>query len=456
MNLPLFSAFTPTDKTAWKAQVIKDLKGKDFETTLLWQTDEGITMQPYYTSEDLTDTRLGDVQSHQKSTLGWLTQSVILFENESITNTVMRQVLQKGADAIHLDLRNTDIQKVDFPKLFHGIKLSNTPVYFQTPAQEISVITALQLCMPYQLKGGFSHDGLAQWMQAGQWTHNYFADLALAIDKTQDSPQFRAVCVGSHAFHNAGANAVQELAFTLAAAVAYIDKLTDVGLPSAAIFSKLYFSLSVGTNYFMEIAKLRALRYLWKLICSQWKISDDCFVHAQTSTFFDATLSPHTNMIRATTEAMSAVMGGCDMLTIHGYDATFQEKNEFSERIARNISIILKEEAHLDKVADPAAGSYYVENLTLELIDAAWTLFLEVEKKGGLMPAFEQNFIQDDIEENYQKQWTALQQSDKIMVGVNKYRQEDKKGILIDSTAKTSNNTSFKILPNKRIAQGFE
>lgn len=266
MNLPLFSEFSAADKSVWKQQVIKDLKGKDFDTNLLWSTPEGLEIQPYYAAEDLTDERLAVVQSIQQKPLGWLNQPVVLYENEKATNAKMKAILQKGADAVLLNLGKTKAGELEFSKLFNGVKLSDTPVYFQTNGQEATVMEALQKFMLYQMKGGLVDDGLARWMNTGQLPEAYFEDLTALIKSTQNSPQFRTVCVSSHPFHNAGSNAVQELAFTLASAVTYMDKLTDLELTAEEVSAKLYFSVSIGTNYFMEIAKLRALRYLWNLV----------------------------------------------------------------------------------------------------------------------------------------------------------------------------------------------
>lgn len=489
MNLPLFSEFSSADKSAWKQQVIKDLKGKDFDTHLLWNTPEGLVVEPYYTAEDLTDERLASVQFVQQKPVGWLNQPVILYENEKATNAKMKAVLQKGADSIILDLGEKKAEEIEFPKLFNGLKLSDTPVYFQTNGQETIVVEALQKFMPYQMKGGLADDGLARWMTRGQLSETYFEELASVMRNTQNSPQFRTLCVSSHPFHNAGANAVQELAFTLASAVTYMDKLTDLGLTAEEVSAKLYFSVSVGTNYFMEIAKLRALRYLWEKVSLEFgvyslqfreggiSLSDselenptlnrqpqtvnrkspivNTFIHAQTSTFYSAAIGVDSNMLRATSEAMSAVIGGCDALTIHSYDATLKTPDDFSERIARNISTLLKEEAHLDKAVDPTAGSYYLEHLTLQLIDAAWELFLKVEEKGGVMGAFVENFIQDPIEENFEATLSALQTNKRVMIGVNKFRFGEEKPSFVELQHVGKVGT-FRLLENKRIAKTFE
>ncbi|MFN8344579.1 MAG: methylmalonyl-CoA mutase family protein [Spirosomataceae bacterium] len=465
MNIPLFSEFSASDKEAWKQQAIKDLKGKDFAGTLLWKTAEGLTVQPYYAAEDTIDERLTSVREAQQKPAGWLNQPEIGYESEKTTNAEMKAVLSKGADAVLLVLDKVDAGQIDFSKLFDGIKLSETPVFLQTNGQSVRVIEALLKCLPYQWKGGLADDGLAQWMTQGHWPETYFEGLASVISATRNSPQFRAVCVSSHVFHNAGANAVQELAFTLASAVTYLDKLTDLGLTSAEVMKNLCFSVSVGTNYFMEIAKLRALRYLWGKIESVWLSEDGtedtfslapCYIHAKTSSFYSAAVTADTNMLRATTEAMSAVLGGCNALTVRPYDAELKKTDDFSARIARNVSVLLKEEAHLDKAIDPAAGSYYLDTLTLQMADAAWDLFLEVEAKGGLPAAFEADFIQMQIEANFESALFALQTGQRLMVGVNKFRVEENLPSSPKPKSEEAVPVSFRLLKNKRISETFE
>lgn len=455
MNLPLFSEFSPASKEIWKQQTLKDLKGKDFEATLLWNTAEGIVVEPYYAAEDLVDERFVKIQACQVKNIGWLNQPQVEVEEEKVTNAQLKALLQKGVDALMLDL--TKNKKIELTKLLDGIKLSETPVFFQTGGREAATVLELLRFIPYQMKGGLADDGLARWTQTGELSAAYFKELANCIRQTQTSPQFRTVCVSSHAFHNAGANIAQELAFTLSSAVTYLDKLTDEGLTVEDILPKVYFSFSIGTNYFLEIAKLRALRYLWQKASGEFLAGyHNCYIHAQTSTFYDAATTPNTNMLRATTEAMSAVMGGCDALTVHAYDVAFQASDDFSERIARNISILLKGESYLDKTVDPAAGSYYLENLTLQLVDAAWALFLAIEEKGGFMEAIAQNFIQEAIEENYQQTLRALQEGKRVMVGVNKFRFDEADFVTPPTIDEKPIQSAFKLLANRRIAQSFE
>ncbi len=492
MNTSLFDTFATTTKADWQAQALKDLKGKDLNQTLNWQTDEGFEVESYYTIDDLSHDIVTEVQAAQRQQAGWLNQSVVKYKDEKATNSQIVNMLQKGADSVLLDLSETDCTQINFSKLLHNVKLSDTAVAFKTNNEAEVVISELQKFVNYQIKGSLADDGLAQFMANGHLADNYFETCAEIAKMTQASPQFKTICIDGQVFQNAGGNAVQELAFTLAAAVTYLDKLTDLGLSPDEVFSKLYFSVSVGTNYFMEIAKLRALRYLWSLVNSQWSLVNGrenlkdnsvsstkqqmtndqrpTTISTTTSPFYDAAITPYTNLLRATTEAMSAVMGGCDVLTVRPFDDVYQPSSEFSERVARNLSVILSEEAHLDKTADPSAGSYYIEKLTIELSEAAWDLFVEVESLGGLIPAFEQNFIQNKIEENHHS--VTLSPNHPVMVGVNKYRFDEEpfikpvadKFVGTYNPDKTShgfaihpnNNPPFKLLVNRRLSEGFE
>ena len=459
MAQSLFSEFAPSNLNAWKKQAIKDLKEKDFDATLLWHTPEGISVWPYYTSENIDNERLPALQVVQKQKMGWLNQPVVVFDgNEINTNAQIISILQKGAEAILLDFGNVSIADIALSKLLHGLKLSDTPVVFRAYGQETELTAALQNFIPYQMKGGLAHDALAHWTQTGQLPSHWAQQTAALIDSTNNSPLFRTLCVQSHALHNAGANAAQELAFVLASATTYLDKLTDLGVGIEKILPKLYFSISVGTNYFMEMAKLRALRYLWAVMSKQWPTPANyqlpaAFIHAQTSTFYNTAAAPYTNLLRATTEAMSATVGGCDALTVLPYNEIANVPDNFADRIARNVSVLLKEESHLDKTADAVAGSYFIENLTLQLIDAAWALFLEVEKKGGFLAAFEQNFVQTQIRQTYERKRQNMITNAEIMVGVNKYQMPNDtlEVAQLATNSDLANSLGFDLLPNQRV-----
>ncbi|MFN3848234.1 MAG: methylmalonyl-CoA mutase subunit beta [Spirosomataceae bacterium] len=454
-----FTEFDSNTKTQWYNQAIKDLKGKDFDQALVWDTLEGFKVQPYYAEEDLKELPLDAIQKAQnsKQTVGWQNRPMVKYSDEKSSNQQILSLLNRGGEGVSLKIHSTAIDNINLTKVLDKIKLSETPFYFSVRGNAKKTVESLKKFINYQMKGGIVDDFLADWMVSGELNENAWDAAAEVIKMTADSPQFRTLTVSSHHFHNAGANATQELAFLLNSLVTYLDKLTDKGLTIEEITPKIELSVSVGTNYFIEIAKIRALRYLYEKIIGEYQKPEarsqklqPLFIHAQTSSFYDSTLTANTNMLRATTEAMSAAIGGVDAITVHAYDEVFRESDEFSERIARNISILMKEEGHLNKSEDASAGSYFIENLTYQLIESAWKLFLEVESKGGIIEAFNDGFIQSEIEKSYQAKLAELQNG-KIMVGVNKFqfgKEENLKG--------NQNNNDDKLLKNRRIAETFE
>lgn len=456
--LPLFPT---TDKSAWLAQVQKELKaahnGEDGYESLRWHTDDGFVQEPYYTTGDmregaLTGPMLATTQAAQKATPGWLNTTEWVVSDEKSDNSSLRQLLTLGADALILNLGgHSDRFGERLSWLLNGIKLSETPVFFRLSSDRpTAFVQALKTVAPYQLKGGLllpSNGSTAEVTRL-----------------TADSPQFRTVCASSHAFHNAGATTTQELAFTLASLVDTYDHLTNDGLTLEQIVPKTMLSVSVGTSYFLEIAKLRAFRVLMNRLLAAYDSSlafqsSSYFIHAQTSTFYDAKTTPNTNLLRATTEAMSAIIGGCDALTVHPHDTVLDQTestdNDFSARIARNVSILLKEESYLDKVTDPAAGSYYIENLTNSLVDAAWPLFLEVDKQGGFASALASGFVSASIEQAYQKKVEAIRNG-KVLVGVTKFRFDEKNRAVSTLTTAQQSTSPQSVLPDRRLAEPFE
>ena len=275
----------------------------------------------------------------------------------------------------------------------------------------------------------------------------------------QNFPSFKTQIINGNIFHNSGANVAQELAFTLASAIEVVDKMTQLNIELPVIIQKMEFSISVGTNYFVEIAKIRALKFLWtKILVDGYSLNEKeippISIHCTTSSFYNSSMSPHTNMLRATTESMSAIIGGCNSLSVRAYDETLKESDEFSRRISRNISIILKEESYFDKVIDPSAGSYFIENLTFEIVKNAFQLLQEVENKGGIVEAFKQNFIQDEIKRNFEIKKNELLNNEKIMVGVNKFKENQEENFMVTETPESS--LDFDLLKDLRLSTVFE
>jgi len=442
--------FPATSKADWLAQVRKELKDEFADNSLRWtidpvNPDNGLTVDAYYTADDLTGLPLTTIQEaqHQTNRVGWLNAPEYQITDPAGQSATLRDALTRGADALVLSLPE-DVSQTDgnLARLLHGIKLSDTPVYFRLSGSPVPFLNSLRPMAPYQLKGGLL-------------TTVSVEEIVEVTRLTTDSPQFRTISIGSHDFHNAGASAVQELAFTLARLADQYRALLAAGLPLDQLAARTMLSVSVGTSYFVEIAKLRALRVLWHRQMATY--ADTGFpgplLLAQTSTFYDAAVTPYTNLLRATTEAMAAVIGGCNVLTVHPYDTVLKAPGEFSERIARNVSILLKEESYLDRVADPAAGSYYIETLTHQLAGQAWSLFGQVQAMGGFQTAMENGFVQAEIDRTYQARVEAVR-GGKVLVGVTKFRFDD--DTTAEAAAPPAGLTRSTSLPDRRLAAEFE
>ncbi len=406
-------------------------------------------LEPYYTTDALTGLPLELIQSAQRSDAGWLNAPERAVQDAAQANASLRQALDGGADALMLTLPD-QFDQTQLSRLLKDIKLSETPVFFQTDQPGV-LLNALRSVAPYQWRGGLLSDPIAQYVRTAIIPEGF--QTADATQLAVNAPRFRTICASSHVFHNAGATATQELAFLLSNLTDQYDALTDAGLPVSDLVSRTILSVSVGTSYFLEIAKLRALRVSWFRLLGYYKQASvpAPYIHAQTSTFYDAKATPNTNLLRSTTEAMAAVIGGADVLTVHPFDAVLGAPSAFSQRIARNVSVLLKVESYLDKVADPSAGSYYVETMTHQLVEGAWSLFLMVEQQGGLLAGLASGWVSEQIEQAWQAKIEAIRQG-RVLVGVTKFRFDEP--IAGSSSAVAPAQTS--LLPDRRLAAEFE
>ena len=465
MKKQLFSEFISHTNNDWKQQVIKDLKGKGFEENLTWIIDENIQIKSYFDAEKMVEMPLKTIQQsqYQEFIKKWSNREIIRYKSEKETNLLIFSLLEAGADSFLIDFSGVLELEFEVNKLLRNIKISDTPFFFKVENTPLNLVNALQIIAPYHWKGGIDNDILGRYFSTGIYEEYQWEPMGEILRKVQNFASFNMFVINGNIFHNAGANVGQELAYTLASALEVIEKMCQQNLSLPVIIQKIEFSISVGTNYFEEIAKIRALKFLWKKILlegyglSEHEISPIA-IHCITSSFYNSTDSPHTNLLRATTEAMSAVIGGCNALSVRAFDETFQESTIFSSRISRNISTILKEESYFDKVIDPSAGSYFIENLTFEIAEIAFNLLEEVENKGGIVEAFKQNFIQQEIKRNFELKQNELLNNEKIMVGVNKFR-ENKVTVTESENSVSqiySTEFGFDLLKDLRLSSTFE
>jgi len=447
-KLQLENDFPSPLYSQWKEQVIKDLKGDDFESTLTTKTYEGIDLQPIYTSDDLSGldfvnefpgfaNYLRGISSAGYLKDGWQIAQTINTDNPQEFNKLLKNSLKNGQNAIILDEeynRFRNHQQNTIKEYLQDIDLNNFPINIFCKNSTKDFLPEFESFLQrqdFQLKnitGGIYSSPISFLTENGylpEKPEKIFDELNEAINSINNkNSKLRTILIDGSIYNNAGSNAVQDLAFSLAEGSEYVFQLSKRGNNSNKIASQISFKFGIGSFYFMEIAKLRAARILWSKILEEYGVDTEfCKMHiiAKTTLYNQSIADIHNNILRGTTEAFSAILGGVDMLDVTPFDQSISSANEFSLHLARNIQNILKEETHLDKVIDAAGGSYFVEKLTDELCTKAWALFQKVEGKGGIIEALKSNFIQDEIEKVNKERLSDFAEGKSILVGVNKY-----------------------------------
>jgi len=438
----LFSEFAPNSTQEWKDKVTADLKGADFDKKLVWRTNEGFNVQPMYRLEDMQDLKnltcfpgeFPYVRGNKKDNNNWFIRQEIKVENAAEANRKALDVLNKGVDSLGFLIEEGDrFTQADMETLLKDICLECIEVNFVVCCGKINVLNLFNAYVaakgfdPEKVQGGINIDPISKLELEGKFCDpNPFNVVKSALESTATLKHFKPVEVGGYVFNNSGASIVQELGFSLAAGVEYLDQLTEAGMDVKEIAPRTRFHFATGSKYFMEIAKLRAARYLWAKIVKAYNPCCDCVckmnIHAETSEWNKTVYDPNVNMLRTQTEAMSAILGGVDSFTVHPYDYVYEcVPSELGERVARNQQLLLKEESHFDKIADAAGGSYYIEELTEFIAEAAWKLFLEVQEQGGMVKALESGFVQAAIKATAQKRDQDIANRKENFLGTNQF-----------------------------------
>jgi len=450
-NEKLFNEFPPISVAQWEEQIIKDLKGADYEKRLIWNSIEGLKVKPYYTNENIenkshVNTNPGNhpfIRGFYNEAKSWLICEEIYLSTPELANKQAVDALKKGAesinfiiqDKIHTNVSDALKTLADIEKLFENIDLRKVQINFVSGCNTASIISLVEEYLNKKDISGAETNFRFDFDPIGHLTvnGNYFFPEDTLFNQTASllkyansfMPNSKVLGINAYLFGNAGATIVQELAYALSIANEYLIHVNNAGLSFCDISKSMRFNFGVGSNYFMEIAKFRAFRWLWTKIIEQYVTeSCDCIipeVHGITIDWNKTAYDVNTNMLRTTTEAMAAVIGGVDAFTVRPYDVILKSPNEISKRIARNLQLLLKEEAWLDKVADVSGGSYYIENLTESIAEQAWKLFLEIEDKGGYINAFKNEEIQKAIEETSQKRDMNIALKQEILLGTNQY-----------------------------------
>jgi len=426
MEKILFEQFPPVTTREWMDRINADLKGADFTKRLVWKTGEGFDVMPFYRREDLENLNhidaflplyiKGDVPqpadgSVQPTSNNWLVRQNIKVTDYSAANKKAHEILMKGVDSLGFILMDPEsVNEKNLAVLINGIDPDGSEINFFTDGKAREIISSLiNICAKRgidrsSLRGAVEADPLGRLMMNGALCIPVEAGFDYLASLTKESsllPNYRNIQINGSNFTNAGSGVVNELAFSISMATEYLSQLTDRGISAADAASKMRFSFGTGSDYFMEIAKLRAARILWALVADAYNAPDKnkfrMQIHSVTKVWNDSVADPYINMLRTQTEAMSAVLGGTDSLTVNPFDITSGSPDEFSERMARNQQLILKEEAWFDKVADPAAGSYYIEKLTALISENSWKLFTEIENAGGFISALNSGFVREKV-----------------------------------------------------------
>jgi len=439
----LFTEFQGVSTEEWEAKILKDLKGADYNKKLIWRTREGFDVNPYYRKEHLEDlqhlmTMPGNypfVRGKKINNNDWYIRQNILVDDIKKANEKALDILMKGINSLGfiLDPRK-EYSQDDLDLLLKNIFAEIVEINFEPGQNALNLIeNHYEMLRKYnrsfaKVYGSINFDPLGHLVKQGVFIENEEKDFETArelIKIASHLPHFSVLGVNGNYFHDAGSSIVQELAFSLSSGVEYLTRLTESGLSINDVAPNIKFTFGIGSDYFIEIARLRAARLLWAHIVKAYGPSSNevckMNIHAVTSEWNMTVYDPHVNMLRSTTEAMSAIIGGVDSLTVRPFDLSSGTSGIFSERIAKNLQLLLKEESYLDKVTDPSGGSYYIENLTEKIVQNAWQLFLKVEERGGFFHALKDGYIQKVISETANTRNHDIATRKEFLLGTNQY-----------------------------------
>ena len=488
-KLNLLADFPAISTKEWKDKIIADLKGADFDKKLVWRTPEGFNVQPFYRQEDLKGLKTTVSAPGQfpyvrgtKTNNEWaIRQNICACKNARKANAKALEVLNKGITSLGFCL---DAEKLNYhfiKVLLDGIKADAIAINFSIcpcAAPELAgILVRYYGRSGYDFKkvvGSINVDPMKQMLIKGKpLTREQVTEKIVATVKAAKSlPNYRVVGVNSVILNNSGAYCAQELAYALAWGADYMTMLTEVGVPNYQAARAIRFNMGIGGNYFMEIAKFRAARMLWAKIVEAYKAptfttalkeAAKMNVSAETSRFNMTVFDAYVNLLRSQTETMSAALAGVDEIVVTPFDVTYEQPTDFAERIARNQQLLLKEESHFDKVVDPAAGSYYLENLTHAIATEAWKQFLAIQEQGGMYEMIAAGKVQAAMQENLTKRLGDVAKRKEILLGSNQFPNFNEKAAKKIKTTgcgcgtcSTKPEGALAMLPVARAAEEFE
>ena len=477
----LFSEFQAPTTQEWLDKIEVDLKGADFQKRLVWRTNEGFNVQPFYRREDLKDLKAVDslpgefpfVRGNKTDNNLWFVRQDIDAEDAKAANAKALDILNKGVDSLGFKIPGGNVSKETIATLLDGILPQYVELNFQTCQRhcvelaEILVAYFKEKGYPMaDLKGSINFDPISKILCKGKDTSAALQFAKPLIEALKELPGYKCINVNSAALNNAGAYIYQELGYALAWGAEYLNILTEAGVEATEAAKRIKFNMGVSDNYFMEIAKFRAARMLWAQIVKQYEPKCDCacqmHVCAYTSEYNQTLFDSYVNLLRSQTETMSAAIANVDSIVVTPFDKPYETPTEFAERIARNQQLLLKEEAHFDKLVDVAGGSYTIEHLTDAIAKEGWKLFLAVEEAGGFLAEALKGNIVNAVNASNDKRHADAARRKEFILGTNQFPNFTEKSdgkqplgpVCCCSTATTE--TELPALNKARLASEFE
>ena len=475
----LFSEFAPVSRQEWMDKITVDLKGADFNKKLVWRTNEGFQVQPFYMREDVENLpamnalpgKYPFVRGNKTDDNNWYVRQNVFCGDAKETNAKILDILNRGVDSLGLKIPADNVNAAYLDALLSGVAPQAIELNFTTCpcavldlAREVVAYFKRAGVEPTQVHGSIEFDPLGKMLQKGKNMSQKLADLKALTEIVKEYPNLTCITVGSLLLQNAGAYCYQESGYALAWGNEYLNLLTEAGVPAREAARRIRFSMGVGGNYFMEIAKFRAFRMLWAKIVNTYDVpEEECYTYimATTANYNKTLFDSYVNLLRTQTEAMSSALAGVESMVVTPFDAPYEEPTEFSERLARNQQLMLKEENHFSKIVDVAAGSYYIEQLTQSLAGEAWKLFLSVEKEGGFLAATLSGSVQNTLNATNDDRHKKAAQRKEFILGSNQFPNfnevsEGKTPLTCCCKCCSEEATAFPKLNTTRLASEFE
>jgi methylmalonyl-CoA mutase len=411
MKESLFQEFEEVSAKEWKQKIQFDLKGADYNEKLVYKSLDGINIKPFYNAEDVEDS------IKTPSPKSWNICERLYVASAEKTNKRALEVLTKGTESLWFIIPKEEISIED---LLKGLDLEKTIIYFSFNFFSEEYFKRFREILKGKESNIFlQFDIVGNLARSGNWFHNLQKDHEILDSIFSNSENFKSIIsIDANLYQNAGATIPQQLAYALAHVNEYLNHFQE-----KLNFEKFQpqFLIASGPNYFFEIAKIKALRWLYATLASEYKIPESCHILAQPTKRNKTLYDFNVNLLRTTTESMSAVLGGANTVYNMPYDAIYHKNNEFGDRIARNQLLVMKHEAYLDKVANAAEGAYYIESLTKQFAEMALDIFKEIEKGGGLLKQLKEGVIQRKIKESAKKEQEQFDSGELVLIGTNKF-----------------------------------